>query len=231
MWNTVITDKGVDLIKNTLTGENITVTSIQAGSDKVELENLKSVTDISNKKQTGTIQGITNTEDGLIKINVLFTNIGLTTSYNMTQIGIYAKDKSDNEILFLIAQNDGQEVPADTKNTPWALVHNFYIKLNDDINFTVNINNDGYVTYVDLNDAIKNSKTVQDQKKEIQEEGQRVLATIPKDYQETVNSVSELKEDKVNKPSVSDDGKIPRAKEGEVEWVEVGQPTDEQTMQ
>lgn len=41
--------------------------------------------------------------------------------------------------------------------------------------------------------------------------------------------VSQLKEDKVDKPSISDDGKIPRAKEGNVEWVEVGQPTDVQT--
>lgn len=38
-----------------------------------------------------------------------------------------------------------------------------------------------------------------------------------------------IKEEKVDKPSTSDDGKIPRAKEGEVEWVEVGQPTDGQT--
>ncbi len=38
-----------------------------------------------------------------------------------------------------------------------------------------------------------------------------------------------LKEDKVDKPSTNDDGKIPRAKKGNVEWVEVGQPTDEQT--
>lgn len=40
---------------------------------------------------------------------------------------------------------------------------------------------------------------------------------------------SQLKEDKVDKPSITDDGKIPRAKEGEVEWVEIGQPTEEQT--
>ena len=40
---------------------------------------------------------------------------------------------------------------------------------------------------------------------------------------------SSLKEDKVDKPSAADNGKIPRAKEGGVEWVEVGQPTDEQT--
>lgn len=41
--------------------------------------------------------------------------------------------------------------------------------------------------------------------------------------------VSSLKEDKVDKPTFTDDGKIPRAKKGDVEWVEVGQPTDEQT--
>lgn len=41
--------------------------------------------------------------------------------------------------------------------------------------------------------------------------------------------IDKLKEDKVDKPSVADNNKIPRAKGGEVEWVEVGQPTDEQT--
>lgn len=40
---------------------------------------------------------------------------------------------------------------------------------------------------------------------------------------------SSLKEDKVDKPSVADNNKIPRAKNGGVEWVDVGQPTDEQT--
>lgn len=43
------------------------------------------------------------------------------------------------------------------------------------------------------------------------------------------NDVSKLKECKVDKPFVADDGKIPRAKNGGVEWVDVGQPTDEQT--
>lgn len=42
-------------------------------------------------------------------------------------------------------------------------------------------------------------------------------------------ALSQLKDDKVDKPSVADNNKIPRANGGEVEWVEVGQPTDEQT--
>ena len=41
--------------------------------------------------------------------------------------------------------------------------------------------------------------------------------------------VSQLKGNKIDKPTAPDDGKIPRAKGGDVEWVEVGQPTDEQT--
>lgn len=66
-----------------------------------------------------------------------------------------------------------------------------------------------------------------------------LLKTIPEDYNELTKKVedntlgiSELnkdKENKVDKPFVTDDGKIPRAKSGDVEWVEVGQPTDEQT--
>ena len=38
-----------------------------------------------------------------------------------------------------------------------------------------------------------------------------------------------LKEEKINKPKESDNNKIARARNGEVEWADVGQPTDEQT--
>lgn len=57
----------------------------------------------------------------------------------------------------------------------------------------------------------------------------QVAGSIPQDYVKLNEDVSGLKSDKVNKPSVADDGKMPRAKEGEVEWVEIGQPTDNQT--
>ena len=72
----------------------------------------------------------------------------------------------------------------------------------------------------DINDAIANAtQKIVDQVKD----------TIPSDYAQLSTDVNSLKQDKVDKPSATDDGKIPRAKEGGVEWVEVGQPTDEQT--
>lgn len=72
----------------------------------------------------------------------------------------------------------------------------------------------------DINDAIANAtQKIVDQVKD----------NIPSDYSQLSTDVSSLKQDKVDKPSTSDDGKIPRAKEGGVEWVKVGQPTDDQT--
>lgn len=45
------------------------------------------------------------------------------------------------------------------------------------------------------------------------------------------SDINSIEQEKVDKPSADDDGKIPRAKEGGVEWVEVGQPTDAQTTE
>lgn len=46
---------------------------------------------------------------------------------------------------------------------------------------------------------------------------------------EQKTEIKNIVKNKVDKPSVNDNNKIPRAKDGEVEWAEVGQPTDEQT--
>lgn len=46
---------------------------------------------------------------------------------------------------------------------------------------------------------------------------------------EVKNDVASLKENKIDNPKIADNGKIPRAKGKTVEWVEVWQPTDQQT--
>jgi hypothetical protein len=46
---------------------------------------------------------------------------------------------------------------------------------------------------------------------------------------EQKTEIKNIVKNKVDKPSVNDNNKIPRAKDGDVEWVEEGQPTDEQT--
>ena len=58
MWeNTVITNAGIELLKNALSGGTITVTAIKSGAGKVDVSALKSQTAVSSIKQSGTVQG------------------------------------------------------------------------------------------------------------------------------------------------------------------------------
>lgn len=155
MWeNTVITNAGIELLKNALSGGTITVTAIKSGAGKVDVSALKSQTAVSLIKQSGTVQGVTKTNE-TIKIGVLFSNAGLSAGYSMTQLGIYAKGSTGSEVLFAISQSTtGKEVPAESAMPSWSLVHNFYIKLNNDVKMTATVDPEGYVTFETMQTAL-----------------------------------------------------------------------------
>ena len=155
MWeNTVITNAGIELLKNALSGGTITVTVIKSGAGKVDVSALKSQTAVSSIKQSGTVQGVTKTNE-TIKIGVLFSNAGLSAGYSMTQLGIYAKGSTGSEVLFAISQSTtGKEVPAESAMPSWSLVHNFYIKLNNDVKMTATVDPEGYVTFETMQTAL-----------------------------------------------------------------------------
>jgi hypothetical protein len=155
MWeNTVITNAGIELLKNALSGGTITVTAIKSGAGKVDVSALKSQTAVSSIKQSGTVQGVTKTNE-TIKIGVLFSNAGLSAGYSMTQLGIYAKGSTGSEVLFAISQSiTGKEVPAESAMPSWSLVHNFYIKLNNDVTMTATVDPEGYVTFETMQRAL-----------------------------------------------------------------------------
>ena len=155
VWeNTVITNAGIELLKNALSGGTITVTAIKSGAGKVDVSALKSQTAVSSIKQSGTVQGVTKTNE-TIKIGVLFSNAGLSAGYSMTQLGIYAKGSTGSEVLFAISQSTtGKEVPAESAMPSWSLVHNFYIKLNNDVKMTATVDPEGYVTFETMQTAL-----------------------------------------------------------------------------
>lgn len=69
----------------------------------------------------------------------------------------------------------------------------------------------------------------QEQEKEAYDYYKQLEAELLRVANEQKAEIKNVVKNKVDKPSVNDNNKIPRAKDGEVEWVEVGQPTDEQT--
>lgn len=90
------------------------------------------------------------------------------------------------------------------------------------------VKNEDGTSYTGVMNAIAEEST-EELIKQIEAKGKKTLESIPEDYTVLEEKVDELKEDKVDKPAIADNNKIPRAKDGEVEWVEIGQPTDEQT--
>lgn len=73
MWeNTVITNAGIELLKNALSGGTITVTAIKSGAGKVDVSALKSQTAVSSIKQSGTVQGVTKTNETIKDRSIVF---------------------------------------------------------------------------------------------------------------------------------------------------------------
>lgn len=105
VWNNTVTNKGIALQTKQLNGAPISFTRVVAGSGVVPVLNLKEQTGISEIKQNLTVERLT-IGDGVYTINVLLANNTLTSGYNLSQIGFYATDPDEGEILFAICQID-----------------------------------------------------------------------------------------------------------------------------
>lgn len=55
------------------------------------------------------------------------------------------------------------------------------------------------------------------------------ISSLSDENAELKGDLAQLDTGKIDKPTTANNNKIPRAKDGEIEWVEVGQPTDAQT--
>lgn len=99
----VITNKGQALIAKMIAGEgNIDFTKISTSSTQYELNDLESLTALTNVKQTSLISKVTRTNDVAIKVETAFTNTDLTAGYYMRTLGLYAVDPDDGEFLYAV---------------------------------------------------------------------------------------------------------------------------------
>ena len=102
----VVTNAGLELIAAVQSGDTIEFTAIKTGSGVYDgTENLSELTGLKNLKQTFGVNGITRDET-VIKVRSVIDNNGLDAGYNITEIGLFAKDKSNNEILYAIVVSE-----------------------------------------------------------------------------------------------------------------------------
>lgn len=106
VWsNVVITDKGLALLAKLTQGNSLIITKAVAGTGFVSPDMLGQQTDVTEPKQELKFLNAYYPKNGECALPVLLTNEGLKEGYKVTQIGLFAMDKDEGEILYLILQS------------------------------------------------------------------------------------------------------------------------------
>lgn len=144
--NSVITRKGLALQAKLIAGTKLTITRAVTGTGYVTPGLLQQQTAVSGEMQALTFDEVTYPEEGKCSLRCGLKNDGLNVGYTAMQVGIYATDPDEGEILYVITQaesNKGTEVPSETESPGFSAEWNFYFQFGqaDEVSLTVDPSN------------------------------------------------------------------------------------------
>ena len=161
-WSTTITNKGLALLTKQAAGSTLSFSKVVSGSGSVTIVNLKEQTAVSNIKQALSVQGI-DVVKNQYTIDTLLSNASVTTAYYLSQIGIYATDPDDGEILFAIAQIDeARQVPTKDNSPGFSLEFAFTFSNAAGTNVEITPTMAGYVTREELANTVELDEDIEE---------------------------------------------------------------------
>ena len=133
IWaNAVITTKGLALQSKLTQGHTLNITRAVAGAGYVAPALLAQQTAVTDPMQTLSFKTVSYPEEGKCTMPVSLTNEGLAEGYMAMQVGIYATDPDEGEILYFIAgapnAQKGTEVPSETEAPGYSAEWTFYFQ-------------------------------------------------------------------------------------------------------
>lgn len=151
-WISTITNKGIALNNKLVTGEKITLTRAQSGSNFIPITDLKEQTQFFKPVQDISLHPPVKQSDGTFMFIAIVDNIGLEDGYSLYQVGIFANDPDDGEILYAIAQADvAEKVPSEAEGPGYCIEWNFTIQNSNEADYKITLGYRDYVTVEDLN--------------------------------------------------------------------------------
>lgn len=129
--NAVLTQKGMSLMAKLTSGNTLSLIRAATGAGYVDPAVLKYQTGVTEVKQELTFALQSYPEEGKCAVPVRLFNTGLTSGYTARQVGIYAMDPDEGEVLFLIAQansEDGTAVPSESEIPGYSAEWTFYLQ-------------------------------------------------------------------------------------------------------
>lgn len=117
--NSVITEKGLALLQKVQQRTlKLTYTQITTGAGEYTgTEELSGATALKDQRQSVQISSISAVDSTTVKLVAVISNTGLEQGYRITEVGIWAKDPDEGDILFSLAvaePNGADYIPAET---------------------------------------------------------------------------------------------------------------------
>ena len=147
IWeNTVLTDKGKALQAKLLQGQTLKITRVTTGAKQVPVVDLRQQTDVTEGGYDITLQP-SRTEGEKSILPVLLENTGLKASYDLWQIGFFAEDPDEGELLFCISQaSQAKHIPSETESPGYSVTWDFYFNTSGTAPFEVVLDSAGLVS-------------------------------------------------------------------------------------
>ena len=136
-------------------GTDVVFTKVEVGCGTyLASESVSEATALKEPVQTVNISSVTHKSDTLISMKFLISNKEIKKSYLLTEIGIYAKDPDEGEILYALCYalpQDSQEVLAFNGEFVSSIIMSVNIQVSGSANVTI-LQSAGYALQQDLDD-------------------------------------------------------------------------------
>lgn len=127
--NVVYTTLGLNLMAKLQTGATLEITRAVGGDGHTSADALTALTEVT-ARQTLTLSNVVYKGSGQALLPVTLYNRGLTAGYPLRQIGIYAADPDDGEVLMLVAQSEQPDTIPSAEDSPDFVVNfSFHVAL------------------------------------------------------------------------------------------------------
>lgn len=155
MWSdAVITNAGKALLASWAGGGTLNIDSAKAGTGTVAVASLMAQTALVSEKQTMSIISKESVASG-IRLKLQITSTGVTTSYTLNQIGVWASLNGGSSTLLALFQDDtGITVPTYASMPDFVFTFYAILQMSNSGTMTVNIDASAVVTQSTLDTAI-----------------------------------------------------------------------------
>lgn len=161
IWeNAVITNKGVALLTKMISGTTMNITRGEIGSGYVTPGTLANQTAVTNPMQEVSFREILYPEAGKCALPCFINNDKINAGYMAYQVGIYATDPDEGEILFFITQapnGKGLEIPSATEMPGYSSEWTFYFQYGQADGVSVVVDPANSVSSEEMKSYVKNN--------------------------------------------------------------------------